>query len=461
MFSTRCGAIPGRKAPTSDRMRQKLTTRTPSTSNHTGIEKGNRALPRKARISEPSHETLPHSDLSPEPRRLFENISRTRSRCQDSIPQMLEIPDLCPEPDAVGLRAQADAASDRRRSGVDSGVRSALRFAKAVEAGKRMLIGIDWGGTKIEGVAMEPDGTELSRVREATPRHDYFGCIAVIKDVIDRMERQVGRRGSIGIGIPGSLEPRSRLGKGASSTWLLGRPVEKDLIEALHREIRVENDADCFAASEAHDGAGVRSQRRLRRHPGIGRGSWHCGQRLRSSRPEQQRGGMGSQSASDPRRDRNSRRALLLRQARMHGDLGLRPRVRSGIRAPHGNEDARQRDHRFEAKGRSPFESPLATLRQSRRARPGDRGEHAGPGRFRDGRRDVEHRGTLRRPAGRACRSTRSRPFSTRRSRRLSTETRAECEARPGSGNRSTHSKARACQWTSPRSPRAMRWPCN
>ena len=70
-----------------------------------------------------------------------------------------------------------------------------------------MLIGIDWGGTKIEGVAMEPDGTELARVRESTPRHDYFGCIAVIKDVIDRMERQVGRRGSIGIGIPGSLEP--------------------------------------------------------------------------------------------------------------------------------------------------------------------------------------------------------------------------------------------------------------
>ena len=120
-----------------------------------------------------------------------------------------------------------------------------------------MLIGIDWGGAKIEGVAMEPDGTVLVRVREPTPRHDYFGCISVIKDMIDKMERQVGRRGSIGIGIPGSLEPKSRLGKGASSTWLLGRPVERDLIETLQREIRVENDADCFAASEAVDGAGV------------------------------------------------------------------------------------------------------------------------------------------------------------------------------------------------------------
>jgi fructokinase len=120
-----------------------------------------------------------------------------------------------------------------------------------------MLIGIDWGGTKIEGVAMEPDGSELVRVREATPRHDYFGCIAVIKRMIEGIESQTGRSGSIGIGIPGSLEPKSRLGKGASSTWLLGRPVEKDLIDALKREIRVENDADCFAASEAVDGAGV------------------------------------------------------------------------------------------------------------------------------------------------------------------------------------------------------------
>jgi fructokinase len=120
-----------------------------------------------------------------------------------------------------------------------------------------MLIGIDWGGTKIEGVAMREDGVELLRLREPTPRHDYVGCINVIKNVIENLENQTGQRGSIGIGIPGSLEPISRLGKGASSTWLLGRPVEKDLFEAIGRDIRVENDADCFAASEAVDGAGV------------------------------------------------------------------------------------------------------------------------------------------------------------------------------------------------------------
>ena len=120
-----------------------------------------------------------------------------------------------------------------------------------------MLIGIDWGGTKIEGVAMTPAGVELLRLREDTPRHDYHGCIAVITCLIARIEQETGQKGSIGIGIPGSLEPRSRLGKGASSTWLLGQPVEKDLREALKRDIRVENDADCLAASEAVDGAGA------------------------------------------------------------------------------------------------------------------------------------------------------------------------------------------------------------
>ena len=94
-----------------------------------------------------------------------------------------------------------------------------------------MLIGVDWGGTKIEGIAMSAAGEELARVREATPRHDYPGCIAMIRDIVARLEAETGGRGRIGIGIPGSLEPETRLGKGASSTWLLGRPVERDLRE--------------------------------------------------------------------------------------------------------------------------------------------------------------------------------------------------------------------------------------
>jgi fructokinase len=120
-----------------------------------------------------------------------------------------------------------------------------------------MLIGIDWGGTKIEGVALTEEGKELVRLREPTPRHDYEGCIQIIANLVKHLEKVTAKTGSIGIGIPGSLEPKSRLGKGASSTWLIGRPVENDLRTALGREIRVENDADCLAASEAVDGAGA------------------------------------------------------------------------------------------------------------------------------------------------------------------------------------------------------------
>jgi fructokinase len=119
-----------------------------------------------------------------------------------------------------------------------------------------MLIGIDWGGTKIEAIALTDEGQEIARLREKTPRHDYDGCLRIIVNLVKRIEEETGHRGPVGIGIPGSLEPKSRLGKGASSTWLLGRPVERDLQAALGREIRVENDADCLAASESVDGAG-------------------------------------------------------------------------------------------------------------------------------------------------------------------------------------------------------------
>ncbi len=120
-----------------------------------------------------------------------------------------------------------------------------------------MLIGIDWGGTKIEGVALTNEGQQILRLREKTPRHDYDGCIRIIVNLVERLEKETGPNCRVGIGIPGSLEPKSRLGKGASSTWLLGRPVERDLRAALGREIRVENDADCLAASESVDGAGA------------------------------------------------------------------------------------------------------------------------------------------------------------------------------------------------------------
>jgi fructokinase len=120
-----------------------------------------------------------------------------------------------------------------------------------------MMIGVDWGGTKIEFVALDHLGAELFRTRKPTPRHDYSGCIELISKTVAMIEAKLGLRGTVGIGIPGSLEPISRIAKGASSTWLLGKDVESDLRKALKREVRLENDADCFAASEARDGAGI------------------------------------------------------------------------------------------------------------------------------------------------------------------------------------------------------------
>ncbi|RKY16251.1 MAG: hypothetical protein DRQ55_18375 [Planctomycetota bacterium] len=120
-----------------------------------------------------------------------------------------------------------------------------------------MLVGVDWGGTKIEVVALTRDGAEHLRLREDTPRGDYSACLSVIATLVDRAQAQLGRIERVGIGIPGSIDPRTGLGKGASSTWMMGQPVERDLREVLGREVRAVNDADLLAASEARDGAGA------------------------------------------------------------------------------------------------------------------------------------------------------------------------------------------------------------
>ena len=121
-----------------------------------------------------------------------------------------------------------------------------------------MLMGVDWGGTKIEVVAMTEDGVEHFRERVDTPRGDYARCLSVIAEMVARAEATVGRVERIGIGIPGSIDPETGLGKGASSTWMIGQPVEDDLREALDgHHIKAVNDADMIAVSEARDGAGA------------------------------------------------------------------------------------------------------------------------------------------------------------------------------------------------------------
>jgi fructokinase len=120
-----------------------------------------------------------------------------------------------------------------------------------------MRIGIDVGGTKIEGIALALSGVELRRVRITAPRDDYRQTVAAIGSVITDLEAGTGGRGSIGIGIPGVVSPATGLVKNANSTWLNGRPLAEDLQAALGRPVRLANDANCFTLSEATDGAGA------------------------------------------------------------------------------------------------------------------------------------------------------------------------------------------------------------
>ncbi|XYK80674.1 MAG: ROK family protein [Labrenzia sp.] len=120
-----------------------------------------------------------------------------------------------------------------------------------------MRLGIDWGGTKIEIIALDDAGTELFRQRSATPKDDYEGCIRVVKDLVNAAESATGQTGSLGLGIPGSLSPKTGVVKNANSTWMNGKPLDKDLEAALNRPVRIQNDANCLAVSEATDGAGA------------------------------------------------------------------------------------------------------------------------------------------------------------------------------------------------------------
>jgi fructokinase len=120
-----------------------------------------------------------------------------------------------------------------------------------------MRIGVDLGGTKIEAIALADNNLELDRQRVTTPRGDYRATIHAIRDLVAVLEARTGERGSVGIGIPGSLSPASGLMRNANSTWLNGRPFDRDLATALARPIKLANDANCLALSEAADGAGA------------------------------------------------------------------------------------------------------------------------------------------------------------------------------------------------------------
>jgi fructokinase len=121
----------------------------------------------------------------------------------------------------------------------------------------RLRLGIDLGGTKIEGIVLGGGGDVLARRRIAAPRDSYEATLEAVVGLVGDLEGDAGGSGSVGIGLPGSVSPVTGLSQGSNSTWLNGRPVAADLARRTGRPVRVANDANCFALSEAVDGAGA------------------------------------------------------------------------------------------------------------------------------------------------------------------------------------------------------------
>ncbi len=121
----------------------------------------------------------------------------------------------------------------------------------------RARIGIDLGGTKIEGIALGCDGAVLARRRVPTPKSDYDLTVRAVRDLVQSLEADLNVSATVGVGMPGALSPACGLIKNANSTCLIGHALDRDLTVLLKREVRVANDANCFALSEATDGAAV------------------------------------------------------------------------------------------------------------------------------------------------------------------------------------------------------------
>ncbi|HAT2278234.1 TPA: fructokinase [Raoultella ornithinolytica] len=143
-----------------------------------------------------------------------------------------------------------------------AGMIANCRYACIVNRGEELTvrIGIDLGGTKTEVIALSDQGEQLFRHRLPTPREDYRQTIENIATLVGMAEDATGERGSVGVGIPGSISPYTGVVKNANSTWLNGQPFDNDLSQRLNREVRLANDANCLAVSEAVDGAAAGAQ---------------------------------------------------------------------------------------------------------------------------------------------------------------------------------------------------------
>jgi len=196
-----------------------------------------------------------------------------------------------------------------------------------------MRLGIDLGGTKTEIVALDQNGTVALRRRVETPK-DYNALLQMLSGLVAGAESQLGARGRIGMAIPGTESFGSHLIKNANTTWLIGKPLRRDLEEVLGREVRLANDANCFALSEASDGAaaGGPTVFGVIAGTGVGGGVVVDGKVLGGAH-----GIGGEMGPHPPARAQRGRSgdgpALLLRQARLPGGLVQRTGIGGGFQA--------------------------------------------------------------------------------------------------------------------------------
>ncbi len=194
----------------------------------------------------------------------------------------------------------------------------------------KVRLGVDLGGTKIAGVALGPDGTVIAEHRIAAPRDDYAATLRAMGEMVARLEQMAGTRGTIGIGMPGSISPVSGLVQNANSTWLNGQPFARDVEAHLGRPVRLANDANCFALSEAVDGAGAGAASVFGVILGTGCGGGLVFNGRLIDGPRSIGGEWGHNPLPWATDDEHPGPALLVRPQRMHGDVGVGPRPGGG-----------------------------------------------------------------------------------------------------------------------------------
>ena len=258
-----------------------------------------------------------------------------------------------------------------------------------------MRIGIDLGGTKIEG---DRARGRWPRAVAAADRRRRAATTSATLAAVERpratpSRSEAGARGTVGVGIPGAISPATGLIKNANSTWLNGRPLAEDLSRRLERPVRFANDANCFALSEATDGAAAGARRRVRRDHRHRHRRRRRGRRPRAGRRRTRSPASGGTTRCPGRAAPSARPAVLLRAARLHRDVPLGPGAGARLRRRWRRESSRAKIVAARAASASAPATRRSRATKSRMARAlGDGHQPARPRRHRARRRAVEHR---------------------------------------------------------------------